>query len=81
MSKGYVIQRWTGKGWYDSMCSPYKTMSEVRKHLDEYYWHYTEENPYRIQDYKPKVKKYAAPKRASSRINDEYQMATQYGQR
>jgi len=75
MSKGYVVQRWTGKSWYNSMCSPYKTMSEVRKHLDEYYWHYTEENPYRIIDFKPKTKiqKYV-PKYDKKRWNSDDNM-------
>ena len=59
MSSGYVIQRWTGKAWDDTMCSPYKTMAEVRKHLQKYSWHYTNENPYRIKDYKPKINKNA----------------------
>jgi len=55
----YVVQRWTGKAWNDSLCSPYKTMGEVNKHLKDYYWHYTTENPYRVIDYKPKkVQKY-----------------------
>jgi hypothetical protein len=55
----HVVQRWTGKGWYDSLCSPYQTMSEVREHLSRYGWHYTTEYPYRIVDYKPKkVQKY-----------------------
>jgi hypothetical protein len=31
-------------------------MGEVNKHLKEYYWHYTTENPYRVIDYKPKKK-------------------------
>jgi hypothetical protein len=59
----YVVERWTGKAWGASMCSPYKTMSEVTKHLREYYWHYTIENPYRIKEYKEKKKvKYNQPK-------------------
>jgi len=52
----FVIERWTGKAWVPSLCSPYKTMSEVNKHLKDYWWHYTDENPYRIKDYKPKKK-------------------------
>ena len=52
----YVVQRWSGKAWNDSLCSPYKTMGEVNKHLKEYYWHYTTENPYRVIDYKTKKK-------------------------
>jgi hypothetical protein len=52
----YVIERWSGKAWYASMCSPYKTMGELNRHLKEYWWHYTEENPYRIKDFKPKKK-------------------------
>ena len=56
MHTGYVIQRWSGSGWYDSLLSPYKTISEVNKHLKDYAWHYTTENPYRIKEYKPKKK-------------------------
>jgi hypothetical protein len=56
MSNKYVVQRWSGLAWYDSMCSPYKTMSEVTAHLKKYWWHYTIENPYRIIDFKPKKK-------------------------
>jgi hypothetical protein len=52
----FVIECWTGKAWYPSLCSPYKTMAEVNKHLKNYSWHYTSENPYRIKDYKPKKK-------------------------
>jgi hypothetical protein len=35
-------------------------MAEVNKHLKDYWWHYTNEYPYRIQDFKPKknVQKY-----------------------
>ena len=59
----YVIERWTGKAWYPSLCSPYNNMSEVTKHLRDYSWHYTSENPYRIRDYKEKKKaRYSAPK-------------------
>jgi hypothetical protein len=59
----YVIERWTGKSWYASLCSPYKSMSEVNKHLKEYWWHYTSTNPYRINDYNPKKQsRYSAPK-------------------
>jgi hypothetical protein len=56
MSK-YVLQRWSGAAWDDTMCSPYKTMGEIKVHLKEYWWHYTESNPYRIKDYKPKKRK------------------------
>jgi hypothetical protein len=52
----YVIERWTGKAWYPSLCSPYKTMGEINNYLKKYAWHYTTENPYRIKDYKPKKK-------------------------
>jgi hypothetical protein len=55
----YVIERWTGKAWAPSMCSPYKSIAEVRKHLEDYAWHYTEEHPYRLEEYKPKkINKY-----------------------
>jgi len=52
-SSSLVLQRWTGKAWDDSLCSPYKTMGEIRAHLKKYAWHYTAENLYRIVDYKP----------------------------
>jgi hypothetical protein len=55
MSK-YVLQRWSGVAWYDTMCSPYETMGEIKAHLKDYGWHYTESNPYRIKDYNPKQK-------------------------
>jgi hypothetical protein len=59
MSQRLALQRWTGKAWDDSLCSPYKTMAEIRAHLKEYHWHYTAEHPYRVVDYKPKkVQKY-----------------------
>ena len=62
--KKYVIERWTGKAWQPSLCSPYNTISDVRKHLAQYSWHYTEEYPYRITDFKPKKQvKYFAPKK------------------
>ena len=52
----YIIQRWSGRAWYDSMLSPYDNYAAVQKHLKEYWWHYTDSNPYRIIDYKPKKK-------------------------
>jgi len=55
-TKGYAVERWSGKAWYASLCSPYKTMADVQKHLKDYWWHYTTENPYRIVDYKSKTK-------------------------
>jgi hypothetical protein len=59
----YNVERWTGSGWYASLCSPYKTMAEVTKHLQEYAWHYTIQNPYRITDFKPKKpKQYTSPR-------------------
>lgn len=69
----YNVERWTGKAWAPSMCSPYKSINAVRKHLKEYAWHYTTEYPYRITDFKPKkVKKYQAPaKKAHSWNSDE----------
>jgi len=56
MSTKYVVERWTGKAWYPSMCSPYKSYKEVQDHLTKYSWHYTTENPYRIKEFKPKKK-------------------------
>ena len=56
MHTGYVIQRWGGSSWYDTMLSPYKTMSEVNQYLKDYAWHFTADNPYRIKDHKPKKK-------------------------
>jgi hypothetical protein len=59
----YVVERWTGKAWGASMCSPYKSMSEVTKHLRDYSWHYTAKNPYRIKEFKEKKKaRYNVPK-------------------
>jgi hypothetical protein len=73
--KYYNVERWTGKAWNKSLCSPYKTMAEVRKHLKDYSWHYTAENPYRITDFKPKkVKKYSAPKFTNWNANDDSMM-------
>lgn len=78
LSHGYNVERWTGKAWYPSLLSPYKTMAEVRKHLKDYCWHYTDENPYRITDYKPKTKvqKYV-PKYKNWNSDDE--MVIAYG--
>jgi len=46
-------------------------MSEVQKHLKDYSWHYTDDNPYRIKDFKPKkVQKYV-PKYKNWNTNDE----------
>lgn len=44
----YIVERWTGKGWYASMCSPYTSLTEVQEYLKKYSWHYTTTNPYRI---------------------------------
>lgn len=57
MTKGYIVEQWSGKAWYASMCSPYKTMGDVNKHLQEYWWHYTNDFPYRIKESKPKKQK------------------------
>ena len=55
----YNVERWTGKAWYKSLESPFKSMTEVRAHLTKYAWHYTDNNPYRITEHKPKkTKKY-----------------------
>ena len=57
--RGFDVERWTGKAWTPSLESPFKTMAAVRKHLKDYSWHYTQENPYRIKDFVPKkVQKY-----------------------
>ena len=58
----YVVQRWTGKAWNDSLCSPYCTIGEVEKHLKDYHWHYTTEYPYRVVNYKPKKVQTSVPK-------------------
>jgi hypothetical protein len=50
----YNVKRWTGKTWNTSMCSPYKTYSEAMAHVKKYSWHYTEDNPYKIVEDKPK---------------------------
>jgi len=52
----YKIERWTGKAWDSFPGVVYKTMSEVNKHLTNYWWHYTNDNPYRVVDFKPKKK-------------------------
>ena len=83
MSQGYVVERWTGKAWYASMCSPYKTMAEVNKHLKDYWWHYTTKNPYRIKDYKPpklKLKPHIPKPNFRKMIeDDDYGMVYSYG--
>jgi len=81
LSHGFVVERWSGKAWYSSLGSPYKTMAEVRSHLTKYWWHYTDENPYRIKDYKPaKVQKYV-PKYNKSAWNTDDDMVVCYGTR
>jgi len=78
--KWYNVERWTGKAWNKSLCSPYKTMSEVCKHLEQYSWHYTRDNPYRIIDFKPKnIKKYSAPKFSFQDWNSDKGMITKIG--
>ena len=73
----YVIERWTGKAWAPSMCSPYKSLSAARKHLDEYWWHYTDDHPYRIVDHKPKkVQKYVPKYKAYQDWNSDKGMVT-----
>jgi len=52
----YTVQRYTGKAWNDSMCSPYKSYTEAMNHVKQYSWHYTTDNPYRIIETKPKKK-------------------------
>jgi hypothetical protein len=77
MSK-YNVERWTGSGWYTSLCSPYKTMAEVTKHLQEYAWHYTLKNPYRITGFKPKKnKRYSTPKFNSKNWNSDKGMVVE----
>ena len=71
MSQGLVLQRWTGSSWNDSLCSPYKTMGEIQKHLKEYWWHYTAEHPYRVIDYKPKKVQRYVPKYKNWNSDDE----------
>ena len=31
-------------------------MSEINQYLEDYAWHFTADNPYRIKDHKPKKK-------------------------
>jgi hypothetical protein len=38
------------------MESPFKTINQVHKHLKQYWWHYTKENPYRVKELTAKVK-------------------------
>jgi hypothetical protein len=56
----YTVKRWNGSGWYDSMCSPYKTYKQAHDHVKEYSWHYTKEYPYKIVEAKQETK---APKK------------------
>jgi len=75
----YNVERWTGRAWNTSMCSPYRNMSEVQEHLNQYSWHYTQENPYRITEFKPKkIKRYSAPKFNSQNWNSDSGMVIQY---
>ena len=75
-SSSLVLQRWTGSSWNDSLCSPYKTMGEIQKHLKDYSWHYTAEHPYRIIAYKPKKVQRYVPKYKNWNSDDE--MVVQY---
>ena len=52
MVKKYIVERWIGKAWYITMCSPNNSMDEVNNYLKEYHWHFTDKNPYRITEYK-----------------------------
>lgn len=55
----YIVERWTGKNWSPSLESPFKTYTDVNNYLKKYWWHFTEENPYRVKDSKPKkIQKY-----------------------
>jgi hypothetical protein len=54
-------------------------MGEVNAHLKKYWWHYTEENPYRIKDYKqPKQKIKTITRRDFTDWNSDRGMATCY---
>jgi hypothetical protein len=76
----FTIQRWTGKAWDNTMCSPYKTMGAVTAHLRKYAWHYTVENPYRIIDFKPKKKvSNYSPKYDFKKWNSDDDMVVKYG--
>lgn len=75
----YVLQRWSGEAWYDTMCSPYSSMSEVNEHLKEYWWHYTDNNSYRIQDYKPKKAAVQRSIKSTKRWNSDDDMVISYG--
>jgi len=76
-SSALVLQRWTGSSWNDSLCSPYKTMGEIEDHLKKYWWHYTDEHPYRIVDYKPKKVQNYVPKYKNNWNSDD-KMVIQY---
>ena len=52
----YNVKRWTGKNWDISMCSPYKTYGQAMDHVKKYWWHYTNQNPYKIVEVKPEKK-------------------------
>jgi hypothetical protein len=68
-----AVERWSGKAWYPVMLSPFKTMGEVTKFLKDYHWHFTQEYPYRIKDFKPKkkVQRYV-PKYKNWNDEDQY---------
>ena len=54
-------------------------MAAVREHLNKYWWHYTEEYPYRIKDFKPKkVQRYVPKYKAFQDWNSDNGMIVKY---
>ena len=53
----YEVERWSGKAWYSVMLSPFKNYTEVNNYLKTYWWHFTDSNPYRVKNSKPKKAK------------------------
>jgi hypothetical protein len=50
MNKPYKVERFTGKGWYEVMLSPFATEKEVHDYIEKYKHYYpVEEQVYRIK--------------------------------
>ena len=45
----YILERWNGTTWYESMLSPFADLQSVEDYLAKYSgWHYNEKTPYRL---------------------------------
>lgn len=73
-----TVERWSGRGWYPVMLSPFNSMSEVTRYLKKYSWHFTQSNPYRINDFKPKKQKRFNIPKFINKWNDDYGMVVRY---